>query len=196
VPGHAFEPELTEELPKAPATKAYRAAQKGAPTSRPQWSTRTTQNVSESVSEGLTHASTLDDVELALQDHGLALEPKGRGFVVGTAGSYAKLSKLMLSLSAKPRAILQRAADTFHVRRRPTRQVFTVDEVDITRALMAWGLFDDDDLRATIRAVRERRQEQSAARRAQRSSSLSLLMPPTTRSQGRSRFSASIPRPR
>lgn len=196
VPGHAFEPELTEEMPKAPATNAHRAALKGAPTSRPQWSTKTAQNVSESVSEDLTHASTPDDVELALRDHGLNLEQKGRGFVVGTPQSYAKLSKLALHMTAMPRALLQRAADTFHVRRRPTRQVFTVDEIDITRAFVNWGVLDADDLRTTIRSVRERRQEQSAARRAELSSSLSLLLPSMIPKHTRSSLPASIPRPR
>lgn len=154
-PAHAFNPDATEATPKKPNSRATRAGKNGAPTQRLQWSRKSAREFGSEISQDLTQSSTWDDVEMAFADRGLALEKKGRGLVVGNAFSYAKISNLRLQVTAK--GAPHYPPLTFGKRR---RCVFTVDEIDIVRALMTLGITDRDDLTGAIR--------EKAARRAQR----------------------------
>lgn len=176
-PAHTFNPDLTDDAPKQPNSRATYAAKRGAKTNRPQWSKTTARVVSETLSEDLTHASTVEDVAAAMDDNGLHLEAKGKGLVVGTSTSYAKLSSLNLHLSAHGLALMRSLAITprkSSVRKRP---LFTVDEVDIVRALKTCGLADNDDLRKAVQATKDRRHAaQSLNAKAKQTSTLSPLL--------------------
>lgn len=144
-PAHAYNPDLTESMPKKPNSSATYAAKHGAPTTRLQWSKASARKFGEALSEELTPGSTWDDIEMALADHGLTLESKGKGLVAGNGGSYVKVSSLGLTVTAKGRARqLVPAYKPHH------QTLFTVDEIDIVRALMTLGITDRDDLRNAI----------------------------------------------
>lgn len=136
-PAHRFNPDATEHLPKQPNSAATYAAKHGAPTRRLQWSRANATQFGDVLAAELTPASTWDDLEMAVASHGLTLERKGRGYVVGNDVSYAKLSSLGLAITAKdyPRT---RAALYMPTR----RHVFTVDEIDIVRAFVLFGLLE------------------------------------------------------
>jgi len=147
-PAHAFNPEVTDDLPKKSSSHATYAAKRGAPTQRLQWSKKSAREFGAEISEGLTPASTWDDVEMALADRGLSLERKGKGLVVGNKVSYAKLSSLGLNITAKG---APQYAPRILGKSRPS--IVTVDEIDIIRAFMSFGITDRDDL---IKAIREK----------------------------------------
>lgn len=185
-PAHSFNPDLTDNAPKRPNSRATYAAKRGAKTNRAQWSKATARVVSETLSEDLTHASTVDDVAAAMEENGLQLEAKGKGLVVGTNSSYAKLSSLNLHMSAHGLSLMRSLATTSGkspVRKRP---LFTVDEVDIVRALKTCGLADNDDIRNAVQATKDRRHAaQRLNAKAKQTSTLSpLLGIPQTRPSG------------
>lgn len=146
-PAHLFNPDITEATPKKPNSPATYAAKRGAPTKRLQWSRTSAREFGETISEGLTPASTWEDVEMAMTDHGLAIEQKGRGLVVGNGVSYAKLSSLGLHITAKGEPHYPPITSD-----KSRRSIFTVDEIDIVRALLTVGITDRDDLIKAIRA--------------------------------------------
>ena len=141
VPGHAFEPELTDALPKQPGRQARRAAAKGARTHRPQGRNDIARLIGSEISDNLDRATSWDDVEAALEAYGLSLEAKGKGLVAGNAQGYFKFSRLGLSVSAHGLARKFGRRFTSHKSRsrrssRPRRfNPFTVDAVDIARAI-------------------------------------------------------------
>lgn len=100
VPPHSFHPEQTDQLPKAPNSNATYAARNGAPTDRMQWSAQHSREFGATISDTLDRASSWEDLEAAFADHGLTLEAKGQGLVVGDAESYIKFSKLGLQITA------------------------------------------------------------------------------------------------
>ncbi|MFX8414347.1 hypothetical protein ABTL42_19860, partial [Acinetobacter baumannii] len=63
VPGHAFEPELTDALPKKPNSKATYAAKRGADTKRPQWSRKRSRAYGHDISHRFDQATSWDDLE-------------------------------------------------------------------------------------------------------------------------------------
>lgn len=156
VPAHTYNRDLTDDLPTKPDSPATYASKRGAPTARLQWSKAAARTFGTELSEELDQASTPDDVETALADNGLALERKGRGFVVGNAAGYAKLSDLHLTASAKA-LLLQR--QPFH--RPQRRSIFAVDAVDIVRTLMTFGIASQEDL---SRALQQKAQSRAEAR--------------------------------
>lgn len=154
-PAHAFNPELTDELPKAPNSAASYAGKRGAPTRRMQWSARSARIYTERVSEHLERGATWDDLLMLLAEDGLTVEAKGRGHVVGDARSYVKLSALGLQFSAK--GPVRRRPQTQGPKSRWSRPL--VDAVDLARGLAALGLVD-------LSAVRDALREAEAARLA------------------------------
>ncbi len=157
VPSHAFNPELTDGLPTKPDSPATYAAKRGASTKRLQWSKAGARAYGEALSEDLDQASTWEDVEAALAESGLALEKKGKGYVVGNAASYAKLSDLRLEATAK---LMSRERSPLHAVRAAGRSILSVDEIDILRFLAVYGLADRKDISLAV--------EQRAQDRAQR----------------------------
>ncbi len=137
VPPHSFHPGLTDELPKAPNSNATHAARRGARTERPQWPRAQSRSYGELVSDKLDAASTWDDMEIAFAEAGLTVEPKGQGIVVGNSKSYAKLSALRLTASAKEleRKFGMGLAEHRSTRRPPVRHWWDVDEVDVAKAI-------------------------------------------------------------
>lgn len=101
VPGHAFEPEQTDELPKAPKSEAMWAAKRGADSGRPQWSKVTSRRYGQHINAAIDRATGWDDLEATFAADGLDLEDKGCGLVVGNAEAYTKWSALALTSSAK-----------------------------------------------------------------------------------------------
>ena len=176
-PAHAFNPELTDTLPKLPDSPATYAGKRGAPTLRPQWSKAQARAMGERMSEDLSMEATPDDVLDILAQHGLAVEAKGKGHVVGNADGYAKLSSLGLTASAKH---LARMVGTVTPQphsvtpsRRHVRTVFDVDAVDIARAFHTLGLLTKKDVRQAIHDVK-------AERQMRREPSLSAALTATT----------------
>lgn len=165
-PAHSFDPELTDDLPQLPDSKSHRAAQKGANTNRIKWSRKASREFGEHLSENLDRATTLDDLQMLAADHGLAFEPKGRGIVLGNSEGYATLSSLGLAMTANGMVRRKQAPVELASPRPPLRHWFDVDAVDITRALMGWGLATREDLAATINDMRRERAAHAAAREA------------------------------
>ncbi|MBU2531957.1 MAG: relaxase/mobilization nuclease domain-containing protein [Alphaproteobacteria bacterium] len=154
VPAHAFNPELTETLPKKPNSEATYAAKRGGSTTRTQWSTHEARTFAERINERLDTASGWDDIHDFLAPEGLVLEAKGKGYVVGNASSYVKLSALGL----------QRTAMGFQKRRPPSRRPRKsaasrpiLDAVDITKALASWGLADRSAVRNAVQEANRQR---------------------------------------
>ena len=156
IPAHTFAPEHTFGLPKKPKSPAYYAAKRGAPTNRSQWPKQTSQAFGALISENLDHGTSFDDLEFIVAEHGLSLEEKGHGLVVGNSQAYTKFSALGLKLSAAS------LAKTRHRRRRSaspliagpssfkTRSVFDVDAVDIARAFQTLGLAPSTAVRDAV----------------------------------------------
>lgn len=146
VPPHSFHPELTDDLPKGPNSRATYAAKRGANTTRRQWARSRSQALGATLSARLDHATTWQDVEHAFADEGLNLEAKGTGFVAGDATSYSKLSAFGLTTTAKnltrtfakryvpaaKRSPRRARAAPAGIARRP---VFSVDAIDVARAI-------------------------------------------------------------
>ena len=158
VPAHVFNPALTDDRPKNPNSRATYAAKRGANTTRPQWSRRQARQLSVRLNEDLTPASTWDDLADLLADHDLTLAPKGKGFVVGDAHAYVKLSALNLTRTAN--GIARRPAQRRKNARSDARAPFAVDGVDIARTLRQWGLAEAD---AVGRAVADAQATRDAA---------------------------------
>ncbi|MBS0251532.1 MAG: hypothetical protein JSR78_10780, partial [Proteobacteria bacterium] len=156
-PAHVFNPDITDATPKKPNSRATYAAKHGAPTNRLQWSKASARGFGRTLSENLTPSSTWDDLVMAIADHGLALERKGKGLVVGNADSYATFSSLGLNITAKGHPRLLR-----HRSHASAPSILSVDGIDIVRALMGFGLADRDDL---IRAVNDAKHERAAHRK-------------------------------
>ena len=195
-PAHAFNPELTEALPKLPDSPATYAGKRGAPTLRPQWSKAQARAMGERISEDLTMAATPDDVLDALAQHGLAVEAKGKGHVVGNAHGYAKLSSLGLTASAKHLARMVGTMPSQPHSTMPSRQhgrtVFDVDAVDIARAFQTLGLLTEEDVRQAIddvKAERQARRKPSVAANLMATTGLTPLSA-AKRSPSRSRAAA------
>lgn len=171
VPGHAFNPELTDEMPLKPDSRATYAAKRGAQTQRLQWSRASARTFGAELSEELGHAPTAEEIAELVAKRGLALEKKGRGFVVGNAVSYAKLSRMGLAVNGRhaPREKTPWCPPP------PTGHAFWhVDGVDIVRALRQYGLTDREDLK---RAIHERQLERAARREARASSQSGAIIP-------------------
>ncbi|MCB1512758.1 MAG: relaxase/mobilization nuclease domain-containing protein [Hyphomicrobiaceae bacterium] len=152
VPAHTFSPEETEDLPKNPGSKAVYAAKRGATTERVQWSQQQSRRFAERISEQLDQAASWDDLETAFADHGLALEAKGKGYVVGDKSSYTKLSRLGLVRTAKGFSRRRVAPSRKFKVNRPL-----VDTVDIARGLAALGLASHDAVRDAVNAAHAER---------------------------------------
>lgn len=151
-PAHAFNPEETRHARRKPNSAATYAAKRGHQTDRPQWSRAEAETYGARLSEHLDATSTWDDLAQLIAEDGLTLTPKGRGYVVGDATAYVKLSALGLSrtakgLRARPPARRQSIA----------RPWFAVDEVDIAKGLSAWGLVGPEAVRDAIANARDRR---------------------------------------
>lgn len=165
VPAHSFNPELTDSLPQLPDSAATYAGKRGAPTLRPQWSNAQARAICERMSEHIGMEATPDDVLDILDRHGLTLEAKGKGHVVGNAQGYVRLSKLHLTASAKH--LIRDIGPTLSVPRcnkppvRRCSNVFSVDGVDIARTFETLGLLSRDDVR---RAIDDAKAERKACR--------------------------------
>lgn len=142
VPGHAFEPDLTDDLPKNPNSAARYAARRGATTGRQQWPRSSARRYGARISDHVDMATGWEDLEFLFAEDGLTMEWKGTGkrsgLVVGNQNAYTKFSALRLAASAK--AFARRFGISFgqskSTRRPPTRRsVWAVDAVDIARAL-------------------------------------------------------------
>lgn len=162
VPPHSFEPDLTDALPKAPNSNATWAAKRGADTRRSQWSAAESRSYGDRISERLDRGSTWDDIAAVFAEDGLTLEPKGRGYIVGNAVAYTKLSKLGLTMTAH--GLAKSVTSCVSGRRRSIprhtaaargsrRSIFTVDAVDIARAIGTQA----DLQHAVQEAVRQRK---------------------------------------
>lgn len=163
-PAHTFNPEHTDAQEKLPNSAASYAAKRGARTTRPQWSKEKSRKFGDEVSEQLPANATHEDFRELLAAKGLRLEAKGHGFVVGDDSTYAKLSSLGLTASART---LARGRDHTpssshtHTSARPHRCVFAVDTVDVARAFHTLGLLSREDVQAAVDdAKAERRQRQ------------------------------------
>lgn len=191
-PAHVYNPVLTDTLPKAPGTRALRAARGGAPTSRPQWSRSTTRKMSELLSADITPSSAVEDVVAVLGGHGLHLEAKGWGHVIGNADGYAKLSRIRLAAQAR---LLEMVKGVAPMRRSSVRRrrMFEVDGVDIMRAMVTLGLADKKDIAA---AVQDKRLERELELARQAMCSSTSLVPIALLGTGRRRQKAANERVR
>lgn len=161
-PAHQFNPDLTDDLMTKPPKRATYAGMRGANTQRLQWSRKTSRVFGAFVSDDLSRADTLDDLEDIFANHGLVLEQKGSGFVAGNEGAYTKLSALKLTSTAKDfgkRFLRPLIAPTpsFH-----QRAWFDMDEVDFIRAMASLGLADRDAVQRTVAKVRAERDQRMA----------------------------------
>ncbi|MBS0234251.1 MAG: relaxase/mobilization nuclease domain-containing protein [Proteobacteria bacterium] len=178
VPSHAFNREQTEALPMKPDTPATYAAKRGAATSRPQWSRTSARMFGEELSEWLAPDATCEDLEDALAEHGLRLEPKGKGFVVGDDISYTKLSRLELTADVEAR-LLARTVLLSASRLKDPAQLELVDGIDILRALASWGLADREDVTEAIKEEVARREDVRARRPSLSGQALTRRKPPS-----------------
>ncbi|MCB1483421.1 MAG: relaxase/mobilization nuclease domain-containing protein [Hyphomicrobiaceae bacterium] len=153
VPCHQFDPDLTDDVPKAPTSPAWHAAKRGASTTRMQWSRQASRAFAAKLSEGLDRASTWEDLADAFADHGLTLEVKGKGHVVGNATSYTKLSALGLQMTANGLAKKRHPPS----RSKPSTSRPWVDGVDLARALTDMGLADRSVLKDAISSANAQR---------------------------------------
>lgn len=161
-PAHRFHPDLTDDLPRKPPKAATYAAMRGAFTGRLQWSQRESRQFGAAMSDELDRASTLADLEAAFACHGLRLESKGSGFVVGNDASYTKLSALRLQSTAKDfgkrflRPLIVKRTDDH------PRRWFDMDEVEFIRAMASLGLADKHAVERTVAKVTSERQARMA----------------------------------
>lgn len=191
-PAHSFDPDATDELPQLPDSKSFRAAKRGANTGRIKWSKRASREFGDYLSENLDRATTIDDLQMLAADHGLAFERKGRGVVLGNSEGYSTLSSLGLTMTANGMVRQTRSSSDLLRPPPPRRHWWDVDVVDITRAFMAWGLTDKDDLREAINDRRAERAARAAARKAD--TPLLAIPPPSPRFKPQHRTALSTPR--
>lgn len=159
VPTRTYSPDETDERPTKPNSRATYAAKRGASTGRLQWSKAASRTFGRTLSEQLDQAATWDDLTATVAEHGLTFEAKGRGYVIGNAGSYTKFSALGLTTSAKefekrfgpPRTPLHSKPA------RKRRPVFSVDAIDIAKAFVVWGLASKDAVRRAVDDVKRER---------------------------------------
>lgn len=153
VPSHAYNSELTDDLPKKPNSRATYAAKRGAQTHRLQWSTKQSRAFGARLSETFDGQCSWNDLIANLGDYGLELEEKGGGLVVGDANSYTKLSALGLTKTAKGfqrRPVrTSKRQQTFTDGQRGS-PIFSVDGVDIARAFVMLGLADPQAIRDAV----------------------------------------------
>lgn len=186
-PAHAYNPEQTEQLPKKPDSPATYAGRRGAETMRLQWSRATARRFGEQISEDLDRASSTEDVEFLMAEHGFAVEAKGKGFVIGNSQSYAKFSSLGLTTWAQARGF-----DFNTLRSKPFRKpVLSADAVDIVRAFVTLGLATQDDVRSAVEDARVERLARADAVAPRKSASgilaaASTALSPPNRRAGRS----------
>lgn len=167
VPGHAFAPALTDALPKKPNSKATYAAKRGADTKRPQWSRKRSRAYGQEISHRFDQATSWDDLEFLFAEEGLTLERKGKGqksgLIVGDGQAYTKFSALKLKRSAKGLAksfggAYRKSRSSSAIRHlfvpsAPSRSIWTVDAIDMARALGS-----KDALKTAVQdAVRQRK---------------------------------------
>ncbi|MCH9808493.1 MAG: relaxase/mobilization nuclease domain-containing protein [Alphaproteobacteria bacterium] len=165
VPAHTYNPDVTDEALKKPNTPATHAAKRGAPTERPQWSKKASREYGEKITETLDQGASLYDVLAMFEEDGFQLEQKGQGYVVGDTTSYTKLSSLGLTFSANGLARKRQSAKpAFRKSVKPHRRepVFTVDTVDITRAMIAMGFLESSALREAVVEQQRLRDEQGS----------------------------------
>lgn len=172
VPAHQFNRDLTDELQQLPDTKAHRAAKGGAKTGRVKWSRAASREIGEYLSETLDRAGGVDDLEELAASLGLEFEAKGRGYVLGNAEGYATLSSLGLKKSAQGYQRIHAPIAEHAVFKDTGRRWFDIDKVDITRAFMAWGITDKDDL---VRAIKDMQAERAARSKPDTRTALSTL---------------------
>lgn len=146
-PCHRFDPEETFELPKKPNSAATYAARRGAKTWRLQWSARDALAYGTRLSEHLEAGSSWEDLAALVAEDGLTLEAKGKGYVIGDAASYVKLSALGLQRIAK--GFARRHAPA-HRHRAAKASRPLVDAVDIAQAFVTWGLADQSAVRDAV----------------------------------------------
>lgn len=172
VPAHQFNPDLTDELQQLPDSKAHRAAKRGARTGRVKWSKAASREMGEYLSETLDRAGGVDDLEHLAASLGLEFEAKGGGYVLGNADGYATLSSLGLQKSAQGYQRTPSKPIDHTIVKHTGRSWFDVDKVDITRAFMAWGITDKDDL---VQAIKDQQAERAARFRPEQRTALSTL---------------------
>lgn len=157
VPAHQFNADLTDELQQLPDSKAHRASKRGANTARVKWSKAAAREMGEHLSETLDRAGGVADLEHAAASLGLQFEAKGGGYVLGNADGYATLSSLGLKKSAQGYQRAHAKPPELAIFKDTGRSWFDIDKVDITRAFMAWGVTDKDDLVAAIKDAQAER---------------------------------------
>lgn len=160
-PAHRYNREETDHLPKQPAKRARYAAHRGANTDRTQWSRKQSRQFGSRLSERLDQAAGWQDVVTAFEEHGLVLEEKGSGLVAGTAESYTTFSALNLNWSAKEFEKRFRVPfSAFAQRSRQTqRHWFDMDDVDLVRAFVRFGLAEQADVGRAIDSKRRLREQ-------------------------------------
>lgn len=172
VPAHQFNPDMTDELQQLPGTKAHRAAKNGANTGRVKWSKAASRKMGEYLSETLDRAGGPEDLEQLADSLGLQFQPKGGGYVLGNADGYATLSSLGLQKSAQGYQRKPQPAPDLTIFKDNGRRWFDIDKVDITRAFMAWGIADKDDV---VQAIKDVQAERAARHKPQTRTALSTL---------------------
>lgn len=197
VPSHRYNPELTDELPQQPGRRAKRAADRGAKTNRTKWSRNAAREFGKYLADRITPEPPQQDVHRLLGEHGLSLQAKGRGHVIGNNNSYATLSSIGLTVSGSSLTVKPPIADpTIDLAKplRHRRHWFEVDQVDVTRAFMSWGLADRDDL---IEAINEVRAERAASISARSHATTALSIPAfhAARTSQRKPFQRRQPKP-
>ena len=161
VPAHTFNPELTDELPKKPNSRATYAAKRGANTNRTQWSKHVSRQFGERLAEELDASSTWEDLMALLEESDLAIEEKGQGLVVCNGDSYTKLSSLRLNKTAKGfgKRYVPPVRRTRREAEPQARSIFAVDGVDMTRALVSAGLAERQAVRDAVNDAITAREE-------------------------------------
>lgn len=161
VPGHAFSPDDTDDLPTQPTAKAHHAAKRGAKTTRPQWSKAASRHLGADLADDLDQAQSWDDLDAAINRQGLTLAAKGQGLIVGDETSYSKFSALRLGTNAEQ---LERRFGERFLTYRKRRPMFTVDAVDIAKAVVAMGLAGRDSVTRAVQDVTAARQRALATK--------------------------------
>lgn len=167
LPMHTFHPEATAHLPKQPNSRSRYAAKRGADTKRPQWSRKRSCAYGHEISHRFDQATSWDDLEYLFAEDGLTLERKGKGqksgLIVGDGKAYTKFSALKLKRSAKGlaksfggayrKSRSSSAMRHLFVPSAPSRAIWTVDAIDMARALGS-----KDALKTAVQdAVRQRK---------------------------------------
>jgi len=98
IPAHMFNPELTDDRPTKPKSRATYAGMRGTRTQRLQWSRAGARQFGAEISQDLSKTPTEEELAEIIAKHGLKLERKGQGFIVGNDASYTKVSRLGLKV--------------------------------------------------------------------------------------------------